>query len=287
MDEFSRSWIIENGISIVGEYGGNLTIRALYYRLVAKGMTNSDRHYKRVVGAMIKARWDGLLNFYDFKDHDRETLGETPYEETFVESVIDEGKGSIDFWMNYYKKNKWENQPYYIEVFIEKKALQGVFDEPCRSNKVALSPCKGYPSLTFMYDASERIREASNSNKECIILYFGDYDPSGEDIPRSIQSNLSRLDVSVEVERILLLEDQVIEWDLPPAPTKSTDSRSKNWSGIGQVELDAIEPRKLKEFVDDSISKYFDDRLYDELMDMEETEKIQYQKELKDYVKTL
>ena len=46
-DGFNRQWIIENGIPIVRGYDGSLTIRALYYRLVAAGMTNSIQHYKR------------------------------------------------------------------------------------------------------------------------------------------------------------------------------------------------------------------------------------------------
>jgi len=90
--------------------------------------------------------------------------------------------------MEFYAKNRWENQDYYIEVWIEKKALQGVFERPCRNNAVALFACKGYPSLTSVKEASYRIRSVS---QEPIILYFGDYDPTGEDIPRSISDNLS------------------------------------------------------------------------------------------------
>jgi len=73
MDKFTRKWIIETGVPIVKSYGGNLTLRALHYRLVAKGMTNTLQHYKRVVTAMIDARWDGLVEFSDFLDH-REML---------------------------------------------------------------------------------------------------------------------------------------------------------------------------------------------------------------------
>jgi len=66
---FTKKWIIEKGIPIVKSYNGNLTLRALHYRLVAQGMTNDINHYKKVVNAMIEARWDGLLYFDDFLDH--------------------------------------------------------------------------------------------------------------------------------------------------------------------------------------------------------------------------
>ena len=70
-DKFNRKWILETAIPIVKEYGGNITIRALHYRLVAKGMSNTNRHYKRVTAAMGVARWKNMLAFEDFTDHDR------------------------------------------------------------------------------------------------------------------------------------------------------------------------------------------------------------------------
>ena len=91
--------------------------------------------------------------------------------------------------MKNYFKNRWENQEYYPEVFIEKKALQGVFQNICRQYDVALGACKGYPSLTFLYESQLRFNSAIYNGKKPIIIYFGDYDPSGEDIPRSIYEN--------------------------------------------------------------------------------------------------
>ena len=75
MSNFDRKWIIDNGIPIVGSYHGNITLRALHYRLVSFGMTNDIQHYKKVVSAMTDARWSGELEFSAFVDHERETLG--------------------------------------------------------------------------------------------------------------------------------------------------------------------------------------------------------------------
>lgn len=286
-DEFSRKWIIDNGVPIVKTYGGELTLRALHYRLVAIGMTNSQLHYKRVIGAMTKARWDGLLQFNDFIDHERDVVGFTAAEETVLNDEIEYGKSQITEWMNYYKKNRWENQETYIEVFIEKKALQSVFQHPCRDMSVALCPCKGYPSLTYLYRAYHRFVDAMGRGQRPLILYFGDYDPSGEDIPRSLQEVIGKMGIHVDLERMALLESQVIEWNLPPAPTKVTDTRSVNWDGIGQVELDAVEPRQLQEMAADSIKTYFDEDLWESLQAVEQEEKDVYQNELKQFVESL
>lgn len=279
--KFTKQWILDTGIPIVESYGGNLTLRALHYRLVAKGMINDLSHYKKVVNAMIDARWSGDVHFSSFMDHERETIGSTDYTSTNVEDSVEQAKESIKLWARHYRKNRWENQPYYPEVFIEKKALLGVFQRPCDLMDVALNPCKGYPSLTFLYEAKKRFDDAISEDKQPIILYFGDYDCSGEDIPRSISDTLSRMGTNVEVKRIALMKHQVIEWKLPPAPTKESDSRSASWNGLGQVELDAVEPRKIAQLCRDAINEIFDHDLYSELMEVEEQEIRQFREILK------
>lgn len=285
MDKFTRTWITETALEEIQEYEkGILTIRGLHYRLVSRGMTNTIQHYKRVVNAMIEARWNGIVDFDTFSDNDREAIGTTEFRTTSVEQEVYSTKHHIEYWLKNYFKNRWENQKYYPEVFIEKKALQGVFGKPCEQMDVSLSPCKGYPSLTFLNDASIRFKEAIEEDKIPIILYFGDYDPSGEDIPRSIKENLSRLGVDLEVRRISLLEEQVIDWKLPPAPAKKTDSRTANWNGLGQVELDAVDPKILRKLCLDSINSVFDNEAYSDLIEIQREEKTEYQSQLRTFI---
>ncbi len=287
MDKFTRTWITENALDEIPNYEpGVLTLRGLHYRLVSRGMTNSIPHYKRVVSAMIKARWEGLVSFDTFSDHDREALGFTKYELTDLELKQSQAERQIGLWMRSYNKNMWENQETYIEIWVEKKALQGVFQPICKRYDVALSPCKGYPSLTFLNDAADRFHQAKRSHHPK-ILYYGDYDPSGEDIPRSIGENLARMGVRVEVDRRLLLEHQVIEWDLPPAPAKLGDSRTAAWSGLGQVELDAIDPNDLQDNIEQAILEHRDEELYGELLETERSERDLYIDHLKKFVKNI
>jgi hypothetical protein len=287
-DQYTKQWIIDNSIDILSSYyDGTLTLRALHYQLVGLGMTNDTQHYKRVVKAMIDARWAGLVSFEKFSDLEREMVGQTDYEETVLDDEIERAKDAIQGWMTFYKKNRWENQPYYPEIFIEKKALQGVFARMCSQWDVALGACKGYPSLTFLNDAYKRFDAAATAGKKPVIIYFGDYDPSGEDIPRSIQDNIERMGVIVEVRRIALMEHQVIAWKLPHAPTKDSDTRSATWTGFGQVELDAVKPEKLMQLLEDALLDIFDQTLFEELQDIEHQEKKLYRENLKDYVQGL
>lgn len=279
---FTKTWIIDNSIEICSQYDyGVLTLRSLHYQLVGLGMTNDIQHYKRVVNAMIEARWAGQISFDQFSDLDRSMIGGTKHETTILADKIEEGKFQVKAWMTAYSKNRWENQPIYPEVLIEKKALQGVFAPICEDMDVSLGACKGYPSLTFLNEMANRFRDI---DKHIVVLYFGDYDPSGEDIPRSIVENLERFGVSIDLRRIALMEDQVMEWKLPPAPAKLTDSRTAKWDGLGQVELDAVKPERLQQLCRKSIKSLFDDYLYDELIEQERTEKTEYVRRLKEFV---
>lgn len=130
--------------------------------------------------------------------------------------------------------------------------------------------------MTFLNSAKNRFTEASRAGKQPIILYFGDYDCSGEDIPRSICDNLEKIGITVEIKRILLLENQVIKWKLPHAPTKTTDTRSKNWDGIGQVELEAVKREKKIKILETAIKDIFDTDLYEELQEAERQERKEF-----------
>jgi len=288
-DAFTKKWITENSLEIVKGYEkGILTIRGLHYRLVAIGMTNDLQHYKRVCDAMIYARWDELIDFDTFSDHDRFMLGQTEYEDISLDDKIAEAKNQVRAWMTSYSRNKWQNQYYYPEILIEKKALQGVFQSVCEEWNVTLGACKGYPSLTFLYDIANRHISASNEGYQPIILYFGDYDPSGEDIPRSIKENIIRHGCfDIEVRRIALSKEQVIDMKLPPAPVKVGDTRSATWGGLGQVELDAIEPSTLQALCRDAIKDIFNEDTEQELKEQEQGERVQFRSALKEYVSTL
>ena len=286
-NQYNRKWIVENAEKILSNYTEGITLRQLHYRLVAIGMTNDVNHYKRVINAMTQCRWNGSIGFKEFIDRDRSVYGTTKIEETNVEDEIESAKETIKLWMEAYYKNRWENQDNFIEVWIEKKALQGVFETTCSRNRVALCPCKGYPSLTYLDNAFDRFENAIDLNKKITILYFGDYDPSGSNIPYTIKQNIERMGMNIKIERIALNPNQIKEMNLPSVPPKKTDTRTLNWDGNSCVECDAVEPSILAKMCHDQINKYFNKEKHKELLLTQEKEKKIYQEKLKEFVKEL
>jgi hypothetical protein len=67
--------------------------------------------------------------------------------------------------------------------------------------------------------------------------------------------------VSVEFQRIALTRAQVAEHDLPTAPAKASDSRSRGWDG-GTCQLEALPPDAIAVIVRRAITDLLDfDRL--------------------------
>jgi hypothetical protein len=79
----------------------------------------------------------------------------------------------------------WDEADTAVEVWIEKEALAGVLRRVTVEWDVPLMPIRGYSSLTAQHDAAERIVERAEHGQGTAVYYFGDYDPSGEDIERA------------------------------------------------------------------------------------------------------
>ena len=98
------------------------------------------------------------------------------------------------------------------------------------------------------------------ATKPAFLYYFGDYDPSGVDIPRVTEARLREFAPRAEIhfERIAVTPAQIKAMSLPTRPTKKTDSRSKTFVGES-VEVDAVSP-ELRRLVRDSIMQHIDER---------------------------
>jgi len=155
----------------------------------------------------------------------------------------------------------------------EKDALRAFFEPYCRRYNVNLVICRGYPSVTRLREAKEA-RHVPPDVKY-VILYFGDFDPTGIDIHRWINEELEPY--NIRVERVALTWRQVKKYNLPPMVPKKSDPRTRKFVkkyGRVAVELDALHPKILRELIRKSILKYMD---VEKRMQVEVSEGITYE----------
>ena len=139
--------------------------------------------------------------------------------------------------------------------------------------RVTLNVGRGYDGWSSIHNASERFKE---SGKATIILYFGDFDPSGEDMVRSLRDRLAKLGSQPEILKIALTKEDVARYNLPPNMTKSTDTRQKAFiakHGDVSVELDALPAAILQQMIRDEIEKYVDLEALEKIKQLETQER--------------
>lgn len=74
-----------------------------------------------------------------------------------------------------------------------------------------------------------------------------------------MEEQLRKLAPGAEIhfKRVAVNDWQIKAWNLPTRPTKTTDSRSRNFSGES-VEVDAIPPQRLLDLVAQCVEQHID-----------------------------
>ena len=259
---------------VIQEYqaqGYELTLRQAYYQLVARGyIPNNERSYKNIGNLINDGRLAGLIDWYAITDRTRNLRGNSHWD-TPAE-VIESAKYS-------YRLDKWEGQPNYVEVWVEKDALVDVVGQACRPLDVPFFSCRGYTSQSEMWAAAQRFIRRDDREQR-IIIHLGDHDPSGIDMTRDIQERLEMFGADVMVKRVALTMEQIDFYTPPPNPAKLTDSRC--WGYIQKFgneswELDALEPKVITDLITEQVTMYRGDTLYQQVCDQERREKRELQ----------
>lgn len=253
-------YIIHDANSIIEEYksrGYQLTLRQLYYQFVARDLIeNSDRQYKRIGSIINNGRLAGLIDWNAIEDRTRVLYGKTDW---------DSPQQVVRAALSSYHVNRWRFAKTWVEVWVEKDALSEVVGKAAGHYDVSYMACRGYPSQSSVYKAFERFLHKKKycEKSEFVILYLGDHDPSGIDIPRDIQDRLftfgNKFNIYVHVKRIALNMDQVKEYNPPPNPAKLSDTRAKSYIeeyGDKSWELDALDPDVITDLIKNHIEDY-------------------------------
>lgn len=241
-------------------HGYKLTIRQLYYQLVACGaVENRDTSYDNLVALLTKARLAGVLD-WDIMD-DRSS--------GFVEQVRwNNGVDALYAAARNYHEDLWEGQEFRVFVVVEKEAIAGSLQRVCQDWDIPLLPARGYSSAIRLREfAKQRIMQASQT---VVVLHLGDHDPIGIDMSRDLQERLtlfSREQVQIDFRRIALNMDQVDAQAPPPNPAKVTDSRYNAYRkqfGDKSWELEALSPAYLHKLVTDQVESLLDFNIWNQ-----------------------
>lgn len=266
--------LIELINGVIDEYsrqGYELTLRQAYYQLVARGyIENNERSYKNIGNLINDGRLAGLIDWNSITDRTRNLRYKSHWDKP--QDVIYTAKYA-------YLLDKWEGQPNYVEVWVEKDALVDIVGQACEPIDTPYFSCRGYTSQSEMWTAARRFLR-QNQREGRYIIHLGDHDPSGIDMTRDIQERLEMFGADVYVKRVALTMNQVNTYNPPPNPAKITDSRCGKYIdqyGDESWELDALEPQMLTKLITNEVTALRDDAIYQAVCRREATEKRELQ----------
>jgi hypothetical protein len=241
-----------------------MTVRQVFYQATVRSLVEkTEAGYVKVQTDLTLLRRNGKLPYHWLADNTRWQRKPRTYEG--IEDALLEAA-------RFYRKSLWVDADAYVEVWLEKDALSGVVLPVTADYDVPLMVTRGYASLSFLHSAAEYIKTL---NVPVYIYHLGDHDPSGVNAGEKIEETLRELAPKAKIifRRIAVTPEQVTRWTLPTRPTKQTDTRARRFGDEESVELDAIEPSRLRAIVRKAIERHLPRRQFEVLKAAEQSER--------------
>jgi hypothetical protein len=240
-----------------------MTIRQVFYRMVAAfAFPKTEAAYERLCNYLNRARRARMIPFWMLRDDGASVMDHQHYdgEEDFYAHVRRQGEA--------YRQDKLANQPVDISVYCEAAGMMPQLHSALEDYSVPVFSCSGFDSTSAKYDLRTSCHDTVfYRGKRPVVLHLGDYDPSGEsifdvireDVRAFLMEDMPHIEPERFVfERVALTPQLIAEHQLPTAPPKKTDSRSKRWSGGGTCQLEALPPDVLRHVLQEAVEGWLD-----------------------------
>jgi len=272
---------------IIGSYNYRPTLRQVFYRLVAALLIpNTEVTYKSLSRATVLAREQETIDPLCFDDRVRSS-SEGDYGYDTPDGFIEEQVELLRQSPSSYTRLMWDTQEVRPIIWLEKDALFTPVNSIAEKYRIKTYAARGYSSFTAVYEAAQEIY----GDKPVKVLQLTDFDPSGEDMVRDLETRLRRYGAEdFEVEKIALTSEQVSEKGLPPMPAKTSDPRYDRFAasyGENAVELDALPPDELEKIVRNAITSLIDTDAWHAQIEDTKEERAEIQRRLNELLQNL
>lgn len=269
------------GIGLV--VGNHPHLRAIHYLLFTghpdpvrwdgKKYMGTRGDWSGLQGCFKKARLLGYISFGEIEDHKHPHVTQNldraddsyftqPKDDGVFEKSITPGdllikiayadlRERLEFYLSEDNLKGIQNRiPVHIEIWTEKQ--REIVDTVAKEYWVNVQNAVGQQTYENVFSLLKRGMEQS-PDRPVRVLYLSDFDPRGEmtmtvGVSRIVEWMLENIEqfegFDFKLKKLILTREQIEEFNLPPAPVKSTESMKKRWDehvGIGICEIDSIE----------------------------------------------
>jgi len=254
--------VLDDAIVAAVEQDKPVTLRGVFYRAMSAGAVDKTELGYRAVGRrLITLRRTGRISYWDITDGTRWIT---------KPRTFDGWQEALDDAATSYRRALWTRSDYALQLFTEKDAISGVILPITDRWDIPLGVLRGYSSESFAWQVGQSL----DPYRVNILAQLGDHDPSGVGAWTDFTNKVQAFSPNAYVGciRIAVTPEQIDELGLPMRPTKTSDSRAKDWVG-GSVEVDAIPAPILRALVEDWIAEYVDAHAYSVALEAERSER--------------
>jgi hypothetical protein len=266
----NRNWgpILQHAREVVASYTTPVTCKQAFYRLVADGTlrsTNAD--FVQFSSRTAALRRTG--EFPDFIDqlhqvHQYQMWADVP--------------AALSWLRTQYWRERTEGQPVSLYICVEKAGMIAQFEQWFGALGLPIIAISGWTGQGYI-DTEIRPHVARHQ-RPAVLLYAGDYNPSGCAIERDF---VERTRCWQQVQRVVLTRDQIEAFKLPHQPGKDGDTRNKGFreehgGEVFSVDMDAVDPNILRELFQVAIDQFWDPDAYAKALKREKRDLVELNK---------
>jgi uncharacterized protein YggT (Ycf19 family) len=140
-----------------------------------------------------------------------------------------------------------------IEIWVEKDSIRNFIAKLAAKYRLGIQVLRGFGSLSMYRKALERARKRGVT----MVLYIGDFDPSGLLIETVAQEEMDHRR-GIRFVRIALTMEQIKRFKPPSRPVNLKDTRAKEYLqkyGGRCWEVEAIRPRTLHRLIETGLKQ--------------------------------
>ena len=194
------------------------TVRAVCYRLFTMGLIPSmaKAETDKVSKQLTYAREQNWIPWSHIVDETRtaERVNAFSNPDEFIEVV-----------KRAYRKDRWTDQPAWVEVWSEKGTVRGTLAPVLDAYGVTFRVMHGFGSTTAVHQIAE---ETQAAGKQLTPLYAGDWDPSGLNMSEhDLPQRLARYGADADLIRVALVEKDLATLPSFAVETKGPTATSK------------------------------------------------------------
>lgn len=241
--------ILEVALAEVAAVPYAVTARWVFYRLLQQAILDKKGDYKRLLGYLSKARkqWYGGWQPDTLTDDSRNALvrGSGFRDgEGWARALAEQSSCNLD---------RWSSQEVYVEIWFEAAAMSAQFEFYANDN-IPLLAFHGDVSIPAKWAAATRlVRRWREMGKPIHVMYYGDLDDKGIQIPLSARDDVIQMMVDALFQggtllnsaerseeyremlanftftRVGLNDDQIAQYDVQENPERPG---TYQWEGV-------------------------------------------------------